>query len=243
MDYKECKVLFNLKKKDTPLISKVEIDEFTEMVNKCFDYDFNGESKFYPYELPQQILDMDFDILCIVGASGKGKSTLCKEFLNNNLYHYASKQFDNNKAIVSNFNNPDNAAHKLSAVGLNSLPVWCRPRNVLSVGEGFRADIALNVSSYTIFDEFTSTIDRNVAMSTSNGLQKYIRTMGKMNHIIFCSCHKDYIPFLKPNIVIDLDEEKIYDCGDGTCLGKTYLSKCTNPQTRTFGEYLGSIII
>ena len=157
-------------------------------------------------------------------------------------YHYANKQYDNSKAIVSCFTNPDEASHKLSAVGLNSLPVWCRPRNVLSVGEGFRADIALNIDNGAMFDEFTSTIDRTVAQSTSNGLQKYIRDNGYHN-VVFCSCHKDYIPFLKPNIVIDLDEEKVYNCGDGACLGKPLLSKCTNPQTKTFGEYLGSITI
>ena len=172
MNYTDCKVLCELKKKKTPLISKVPIDNFTEMVSSCFDFEFDGESKFFPYELPKEILDMNFNILCVVGGSGKGKSTLLKEF---NGYNFASKKFDNSKAIVSNFNTEDEASHKLSAVGLNSLPVWCRPRNVLSVGEGFRADVALNLDDYTIFDEYTSTIDRNVAKSTSNGLQKYIR--------------------------------------------------------------------
>ena len=121
------------------------------------------------------------------------------------------------------------------------MPVWCRTRNVLSVGEGFRADIAINLKSYTIFDEFTSTIDRNVAKSTCNGLQRYIRE-NNLTNMIFCSCHKDFIPYLKPDIVIDLDDEKIYDCR-GECLGETLLSKCTSQTTKTFGEFLGSITI
>ncbi len=208
MEYIECPILFNIKKKKEPLISKVPIDEFTKMVEKNFDYEFIGETKFYPYELPKEIKDLDFNILAIVGASGKGKSTLLKDFEN---YRFCENTYDNSKAIVSNFSDPQTASYKLSAVGLNSLPIWCKPRNVLSVGEGFRADIALNLNSYTIFDEFTSTIDRTVAKSTCNGIQKYIRNNGLTN-MIFCSCHKDYIPFLKPDIVIDLDEEKIYDC-------------------------------
>lgn len=238
MEYNECKILYKLKRKTMPLISKVQIDEFTNMVQNNFDYEFTGESKFYPYELPKEILEMNFGILVITGASGSGKSTLLNEF---NGYKFNNPSYDNNKAIVSNFKNTDEASHKLSAVGLNSMPVWCRPRNVLSVGEGFRADIALGLESHTIFDEFTSTIDRNVAKSTCNGLQKYIRK-NNLTNMIFCSCHKDFIPYIQPDIVIDLDDECVYDCR-GVDLKKASLSKCTAQTTKTFGEYLGSIII
>lgn len=237
-NYKDCRVFCEISKKDTPLISNVPIDEFTEMVQENFDYDFTGESKFFPYELPKKLLEEDFQILAIVGASGSGKSTLLKEFP---FYDKELITYDNSKAIVSNFETPDDAKYRLSAVGLNSMPVWCRPRNVLSVGEGFRADLALNINSNTVFDEFTSTIDRNVAKSTCNSISKYIRT-NNLKNVVFCSCHDDYIPYLKPDFVIDIGEEKVYDCR-GECLGKTLLSKCTNPTTKTFGEFLGSITI
>ena len=82
MEYFECPILCNIKKKKEPLISKVPIDEFTDMVQLNFDYEFTGETKFYPYELPNEIKELDFNILAIVGASGKGKSTLLKEFNN-----------------------------------------------------------------------------------------------------------------------------------------------------------------
>lgn len=187
---------------------------------------------------PQVNDSLDFNILVITGASGKGKSTFLKEFKG---YKTNAKSYDPSKAIVSNFSTPAEASEKLSAVGLNSMPVWCRPRNVLSVGEGFRADLALNIDDYTIFDEFTSTIDRNVAKSTCNSIQKYIRNKNITN-VVFCSCHKDYIPFLKPDYVIDLDLEKMFDCR-GACLGETSRSKSTSQQTKRFGAYLGSITI
>jgi ABC-type glutathione transport system ATPase component len=239
MEYTDCKIIAKLHKKSTPLISTVPCDEYTQMVQNNFDYEFTGESQFYPYELPKELDNIDFNIMTIVGASGSGKSTLLKEF--DRGYLYATKKYDNTKAIVSNFATPQEASFKLSAVGLNSMPVWCRPRNVLSVGEGFRADIALNLESNIIFDEFTSTIDRNVAKSTCNGLQKYIRN-NNLHNIIFCSCHKDHIPYLQPDIVIDLDEESVYDCR-GIDLKKASLFKCTAQPTKTFGEYLGSITI
>lgn len=237
--YLDCNVIGTLNRKKTPIITIVPIDEYTKMVQNNFDYEFTGESKFYPYELPDFIYDLDFKILTIVGASGSGKSTLLKEFKGD--YTLDLKKYDSSKAIVSNFESPEDASYRLSAVGLNSMPVWCRPRNVLSVGEGFRADLALNLNSYMIFDEFTSTIDRNVAMSTCNGLRKYI-DKHDLDHLIFCSCHKDFIPYLQPDIVIDLDEEKIFDCR-GVDLKKALLSKCTAQTTSHYGEYLGHIII
>lgn len=80
MEYNECKVIAKLNKKSEPLISIVPCDEYTQMVQNNFDYTFTGESKFYPYELPTILNDMDFDIMVITGASGSGKSTLLKEF-------------------------------------------------------------------------------------------------------------------------------------------------------------------
>lgn len=236
--YNECPVFCALNRKTTPLVSVVPTDEFTSMVESNFDYNFTGESCFYPYEFPKRLNKIDYSILVITGSSGGGKSTLLKEI---GFYGKSMRQYDNTKAIVSNFNSPNDAATRLSAVGLNSMPVWCRPRNVLSVGEGFRADLALNINNETIFDEFTSTIDRNVAKSTCNSISKYIRN-NNMHHVVFCSCHNDYIPFLKPDFVIDVDEGKCFDCR-GACLGETLRSKSTSQTTKRFGAYLGSITI
>lgn len=234
--YTDCKVLCNLTRKSEPLITTVKLDKYTEMVQKNFDYEFNGESKVYPFELPN--IDFDFKTLCIVGASGSGKSTLLREFKG---YRDSTAKIYDENAIVSNFESPEVASERLSAVGLNSMPVWCRPRRVLSVGEGFRADLALNLDSYTIFDEFTSTIDRNVAKSTCNGIHRFIKDHN-LHHVVFCSCHKDFIPFLQPDIVIDLDEEKVFDCR-GECLGKPSPYECIRLMPKTCGEYLGIITI
>ena len=235
MHYSECPALCKLKRKTEPLVTKVRLDECTDMVQKNFDFTFTGESIVYPFELPK--LPDDFKTLCIVGASGSGKSTLLREFKN-----YRAQAYNyNDDAIVSNFLTPEEASERLSAVGLNSMPVWCRPRRVLSVGEGFRADLALNLDSHTIFDEFTSTIDRNVAKSTCNGVRRFINDNG-LHNVVFCSCHKDYIPFLQPDIVIDLDDETVYDCR-GADLGETSPCKSIKAMPKNCGAYLGSITI
>lgn len=236
MNYTDCKVLCTLERKKEPLITQVRCDEFTSMVEKNFDYKFEGVSEVYPFDLPE--LPKDFKILCIVGASGSGKSTLLKEFKG---YKDSNFHCYNDDAIVSNFKSCEDARERLSSVGLNSMPVWCRPRKVLSVGEGFRADLALNLDNYTIFDEFTSTIDRNVAKSACNGIKRFIDS-NNLHHIVFCSCHKDYISFLQPDLVIDLDDCKMYDCR-GADLGKTLPYKSTNQVAKICGECLGTIII
>lgn len=195
----------DLKRSNTPLISKVEIDEFTDEANKNFDFDFDGINKFYPFEVPSILKELDFNILCIIGASGSGKSTFSKYFGEQKKINW-----DNNKAIISNFDNVNDAVERLNSVGLNSIPTWCKPRNVLSVGEGFRADLSRLLEDNCVIDEFTSTIDRNVALSCCNSIQKYIRKKD-IKKCVFVSCHKDFIDILRPDYVIDLDDECIYD--------------------------------
>ena len=166
----------NLRRSDKPLISKVQVDEFTQEANKNFDFEFNGEINFFPFELSNKIKDLDFQILCIVGASGSGKSILSK------FYGEEEKlEYDNTKSIMSHFETPNDAIEKLCAVGLNSIPTWCKPRNVLSVGEGFRVDLARRIKNNCVIDEFTSTVDRNIALSCSNSIGKYIRKKGLKN--------------------------------------------------------------
>lgn len=205
-DYKKQIIkLGELTRSSVPLVSKVDVDEGVRRANDFFDFDFKGENKFYPFKFSKLIESLDFQILVITGASGSGKSTFSK-------YFGQEKQIDwnLNKAIISNFNSVDEAVEKLGAVGLNSIPTWCKPRNVLSVGEGFRADLARRLESNCVIDEFTSTVDRNVALSCSKSVGKYIRKKN-LQRCVFVSCHKDFIDTLCPDYVIDLDDEAIYD--------------------------------
>src|SRR5699024_6633930 len=67
--------LETVKRLDESMISTVSMDDYTSLVEKCFDFEFDGKSKFHPFEKPTKIPD-DFSIGVIVGASGTGKSTL-----------------------------------------------------------------------------------------------------------------------------------------------------------------------
>lgn len=101
MKYNECKVIANIKRGDKPLVSKVPIDDFTNAIQNNFDYDFDGTSKFYPYELPKELINEinksnDIQSIVICGASGSGKSTLAQTLT---FAKFTNKQYDNAKCI------------------------------------------------------------------------------------------------------------------------------------------------
>ena len=235
--WKNAPVLCALTRSKTPRICRVPRDKATDLVSKAFDYEFTGESVVYPFELPRQILNMKVNIIQICGSSGSGKTTMLHDLAKAG-WHFPSKTYDNSKAIISNFADPKEGLRAFNAVGLGSKPTYCRPRNVLSTGEGFRADLALNLEDNVMIDEYTSVVNREVAMSASYGIQNYIRQKGYKN-VVLCGCHSDIVEYLKPDILIDIEEEKVYDLR-GFCLGKTLTSpsnKSTERRRERSGEH------
>jgi len=182
------------------LKSQIIQDEITKECSQSFDFKFEGETSFTvpSFDMPEQ-----FQIGLIVGASGSGKSSLL-----NQIGEIKNFDWDGNKAICSHFASSEEAQQKLNAVGLNSIPSWLKPYHVLSNGEKFRADLAIQLKDNAIIDEFTSVVDRNVAKSCSNAIQKYIRKENLQN-IVFASCHYDIIEWLQPDWVFDTTTNRL----------------------------------
>ena len=185
-------------KNSNPLISVVERDDFIKASEKAFDCIFDGTSKFYPWLVPSNI-PKQFKIGVIVGSSGSGKSTILKNFGQEEF-----PEWDTTRSILSHFESPDVAINKLGAVGLNSIPSWYKPYHVLSNGEKFRADLARKLKSNSVIDEFTSVVDRNVAKAASVSLARYIKN-NDISNIILSTCHRDILEWLEPDWVIDTD--------------------------------------
>ena len=190
------------KPKPITLKSVVVQDEITEEISKAFDYDFKGEV-VEALEMP--IFPTDFDIGLIVGSSGSGKSTIMREAFGEE----EQITWNNGKSIASHFGTFGEASNKFGAVGLNSIPTWLKPYNVLSNGEAFRADLARRLHDGAVIDEFTSVVNREVAMSCSVSIEKYIRN-NNIKRVVFCSCHDDIIPYLKPMWVYNTDTHELY---------------------------------
>lgn len=182
---------------------QVQADEFTKAASTAFDYKFEGESTFEGWEKP--LIPADFSIGLILGPSGSGKSLLLRQFgIEDN------HEWNPEKAIVSHFASPEDALDRLMAVGLNSIPSWCRPFHVLSNGEQFRANLARKLKDGAVIDEFTSVVDRNVAKAASVAMRRYVDRKGLKN-IVLASCHYDILDWLRPDWYFDTVDGILHD--------------------------------
>ena len=176
----------------------VDVDSVLSDACKPFDYSFDGTSRFELPKFDAPLRDGSWSVGLIVGPSGSGKSQLLRR-------HYGETEqpeWAQGKAIVSHFESAADAMNKLAAVGLSSVPSWCRPYHVLSNGEQFRARMARMLAANTSFDEFTSVVDRTVAKSCCWAVQREIRKEA-MKGVVFASCHRDIIEWLQPDWVFD----------------------------------------
>ena len=200
------------------LTSSIQATDVDKKIYKLFDlfHDHEGDTYTTSFEVPNlhdQIMTYDngnpleFNIGLIVGSSGSGKSSILKQF-----GEEYKPVWVKDKSIASHFGSVDDAIERLSAVGLNSVPTWAKPRHVVSNGEGFRADLARKLSYGAVIDEFTSVVNRNVAKSCSSSVAKYIRKQG-LSHIVFASCHDDIIDWLEPDWVYNTDTKQLVSRG------------------------------
>lgn len=199
-------VLTELKRKDTPLTRTVKTDSLTDMANECFDLPFDGVCKFYPFEMPEL---PEYKILAVTGRSGSGKSTILKEV----RMSVMSRPMDPDEFVAVGFCkkgiSPDEFEYRTLNLGLDPEDVLLKRFGNLSEGEKFRVEVALNLASNTIFDEFTSMVDRKVAKTVSEGL-KEIADKECLKNITLCSCHKDFVEWVLPDLIIDLDDLAVY---------------------------------
>lgn len=120
----------------------------------------------------------------IVGPSGAGKSTVARELFGDAVVRDFAWPAD--RALIDAF--PAALGIKdvvgcLSSVGFSSPPSWLRPFGVLSTGEQFRATVARALAErhgLVVIDEFTSTVDRQVAKVASHAVQNTAKRASRL---------------------------------------------------------------
>lgn len=185
--------------------SKINRTSNVEYIVQKYDLQIEDEISV---EIPTfEIPKTKWNIGLIVGSSGSGKTSL--------IDHLGGKQrglqiFNSEMCIFDLIDrgNPEETSKLLTSVGLSSIPTWLKPMGVLSNGEKYRFQLASDLAytsndSIIYVDEFTSVVNRAVAKSMSNSLQKYIRREDRQ--IILSSCHDDIIDWIQPDWIFNVN--------------------------------------
>ena len=122
-------------------------------------------------------LDEEWSIGLIVGPSGSGKSTVARHAFGNAVYQDTPWPDDRAMIDCLGEHSIKQITGTLAAVGFNSPPSWIKPYRVLSTGEQFRSNLArafLRNQSPVVFDEYSSSVCRTVAKTSSMAIKKAI---------------------------------------------------------------------
>lgn len=186
------------------IVKREEINDSFRTKKVMEDFDYHQESVIT--NLTGTIITpKKWNIGCIVGASGTGKSTIAREKFKRyyvNGFHY------DDRSVLDNMNEDctvKDITEMFYKVGFGSVPEWFKPYKVLSTGEKMRVDIAraLLKSDKIVFDEFTSVVDRTVARNICTSLNKMLTRSTKQ--FIAVTCHKDVIEYIQPDWVFNTD--------------------------------------
>lgn len=184
--------------------SPIEESFRVQKIRSAFDYQNKTSEEHFKGEIK---MPEKWQIGAIVGASGTGKTSIASKLFPEEIkqeYEYSHKSviddMPTNRTV-------DEITRMFYAVGFGSVPSWLKPFSVLSNGEKMRVELANRLlrNELSIFDEFTSVVDRNVAKTMCIATNK---TMKKMpdKKLVVVSCHYDILEWLQPDWVFDTNE-------------------------------------
>jgi len=157
-------------------------------------------------------LNDDWQIGCIIGSSGSGKTTIAKELFPESYITNFKYESETILDDMPKEKSVDEITRTFNSVGFSSPPSWLKPYSVLSNGQKMRVDLAnglLQDKELMVFDEFTSVVDRNVAQIGSYAVQKAIRKTKRK--FIAVSCHYDIVDWLLPDWIFNTDSMTFQD--------------------------------
>lgn len=206
-------------------------------VAKLFDFTPPvSQPKFEPFDL-KPLLETDFSIGIVVGSSGSGKT---QALLNAGLdpkdeAERGMLEWHPSFCVLDHFAVASHAIQMLTAAGFNSVPQWFKPFHMLSNGEQYRVQLARRLSlasrnhSILFVDEFTSLVDRTVARSLCESLNRHTLTFPR---IVVATCHRDVTEWLRHDWMVDTDSNEVIYPNQ---------RRTTNHWTIALDEHVGTI--
>ena len=190
----------------------------------------------------------DWQIGIVVGPSGSGKSSILRALKEQKGWIEPTFRWPSDVPIIEELGRGDyaKATAALAAVGLGSVPSWLRPRSVLSMGEGFRADMAVlllatNPGDTVMLDEFTSVLDRQVAQVGAGAFAKAWRRKPGRRIILF-TCHYDVLDWVRPDWWLDTEEGLDEFAADrGVVVARKGDFQAANRRTRYPGDKVATL--
>jgi len=231
------------KKVEFTLTSEIFNNFRCKMACDSLDIDITKKSEHH-FKLDNIDISEDWNVGIIYGASGSGKTTLAKQLFGEDIF---KNILDEEKPIINQLPNDftyEECANILNGIGLTSVVCWVRPVKTLSNGQRARAEAALLMTMHdvVIIDEWTSVVDRTVAMAMSHCVQKFAKKKNKK--IILLSCHADIIEWVNPDWLIDCNKQEFVKKTDGFFLNQEKnLNSISNQLEGKHGNILASIII
>ena len=225
-------IKFNFEKK-----SKIDETFRVQKIRSAFDYQNRESVEHFEGNIK---LPENWQIGVIVGASGTGKTSIANKLFEkeiNQKYEY------NHTSVIDDMPDEcsvDDITKMFYAVGFGSVPSWLKPFSVLSNGEKMRVELANRLlrNELSVFDEFTSVVDRNVAKTMCIATKKTMTRMPSKKLVVI-SCHYDILEWLEPDWVFDTNENRSFF---GISHGLNQNSRFGEWQEKS-GKCLGNIII
>lgn len=221
------------------IIKTSEIEKTYRVARIMGDFDVKTEHTTEMFRGGVQFPDK-WQIGCIVGTSGTGKTTIAKEIFSD---CYINGFSFTHKSVIDDMPEKcsvDEIEKVFYAVGFGSVPSWLKPFNVLSNGEKMRIELARALLEKDIicFDEFTSVVDRNVAETICLAIRKCLEHYPQKKFIAV-TCHYDILQWLQPQWVFDTNKmSNSFQYAHN--FTKHSMSEIVGEKN---GKYLGNIII
>lgn len=166
------------------------------------------------------VVDLDVevdrgDIVFATGASGAGKTTTCAAIADAlDAVAFSDVRVERGVPIVDTF--PDDfdveATQKyMGMFGLGDAHLNLRTYEELSQGQKYRAKLAYTAARYDVVfaDEFCATLDRETAKTISYSIRRQTLKDRLDATFIFATTHRDLIEDLRPDVLLDFDENAL----------------------------------